>query len=65
MSTLERLVLEVEKRLNGRSRVSDHPAWGEDIKVMGIRQGAAVSITLAHPRGCISQRSFAVGCHCQ
>ena len=47
LSALERLVLKAEQLLNGRSRASNHPAWGEDIKVMGVRYGAAVSLTIA------------------
>ncbi len=47
MSALEQLVLAVERRINGRSRVGDHPAWGEDIKVMGVRNGNRVHLTIA------------------
>jgi S-adenosylmethionine synthetase len=47
LSPLERLVLRIERLLNGRDRSMHHPAWGEDIKVMGVRNGAAVSITIA------------------
>jgi S-adenosylmethionine synthetase len=47
MSALELLVLRTETLLNGRPRASSHPAWGEDIKVMGVRRGAAVSLTIA------------------
>jgi S-adenosylmethionine synthetase len=47
LSGLERLVLAIEKRMNGRDRATQHPAWGEDIKVMGIRRGEAVDLTLA------------------
>lgn len=47
MTALERLVLDTERLLNGRPRTSGHPAWGEDIKVMGVRHGAAVSLTIA------------------
>lgn len=47
MSALEMLVLRAEALLNGRPRASNHPAWGEDIKVMGVRNGAAVSLTVA------------------
>jgi S-adenosylmethionine synthetase len=47
LSALEFLVLRTENLLNGRPRASFHPAWGEDIKVMGIRQGDAVSLTIA------------------
>ena len=47
LSALERLVLAVEREMNGRNRASQHPAWGEDIKVMGIRRGAALDLTVA------------------
>jgi len=47
MSALEQLVLRVEQNLNERPRPSSRPAWGEDVKVMGVRHGAAVSLTVA------------------
>jgi S-adenosylmethionine synthetase len=47
MSPLERLVLEAEQRINGRSRNKVQPAWGEDIKIMGVRNGTAVNLTVA------------------
>jgi S-adenosylmethionine synthetase len=47
MSLLERLVLAAETRINMRDRRSSHPAWGEDIKVMGVRCGADVRLTVA------------------
>jgi S-adenosylmethionine synthetase len=47
MSALERLVLAVEKRINGRDRVHEHPAWGEDVKLMGLRWGSKVRLTAA------------------
>jgi S-adenosylmethionine synthetase len=47
LSPLERLVLAVEKRINGRDRARDSPAWGEDIKVMGIRSGDSVQLTVS------------------
>jgi S-adenosylmethionine synthetase len=47
MSALERLVLAAEKHINGRDRSRVHPAWGEDIKVLGIRKGIAVELTVA------------------
>jgi S-adenosylmethionine synthetase len=47
MTALELLVLRTERLLNGPSRRSHHPAWGEDIKVMGIRHGGAVRLTIA------------------
>ena len=46
-SPLENLVLAVEKQINGRDRQRDHPAWGEDVKVMGIRNGGTVHLTVA------------------
>jgi S-adenosylmethionine synthetase len=47
LSALEGLVLAVEKRINGRDRVRDNPAWGEDVKVMGIRCGDGVQLTVS------------------
>ena len=45
MSPLERLVLAIEKRINGRPR--RNPAWGEDVKVMGVRCGSKLNVTVA------------------
>jgi S-adenosylmethionine synthetase len=47
MSALELLVLAVEKHINGRDRSHDHLAWGEDVKVMGVRRGNEVDLTIA------------------
>jgi S-adenosylmethionine synthetase len=47
LSALERLVLSLENRINGRDRSREHPAWGEDVKVMGVRRGETVSLTVA------------------
>jgi S-adenosylmethionine synthetase len=47
LSALESLVLTIEKHINGTSRVGDHPAWGEDVKVMGVRRGGSVRLTVA------------------
>lgn len=47
MSPLETLVLAIEKRINNGDRHRDHPAWGEDVKVMGVRRGSAVHLTVA------------------
>ena len=47
LSPLERLVLAIERGINAGDRNSAHPAWGEDVKVMGIRQGGAVQLTVA------------------
>ena len=45
MSPLERLVLAIEKRINALPRAN--LAWGEDVKIMGIRCGSSLSITIA------------------
>jgi S-adenosylmethionine synthetase len=47
LSPLERLVLAVEKRINEKNCVGDNPAWGEDVKVMGVRCGARVRLTVS------------------
>lgn len=47
MSTLEHLVLAAERRINSRDRNHTNPAWGEDIKIIGIRHGGAVQLTVA------------------
>ena len=47
LSRLERLVLAIDKQINGRDRERETPAWGEDIKVMAIRSGDGVEITVA------------------
>lgn len=47
LSPLERLVLGVEKRMNDPHGASRHPAWGEDVKVMGVRNGDAIDLTVA------------------
>lgn len=47
LSPLERLVLAVERQINGRDHSIEHPAWGEDVKVMGIRYGATTHLTVA------------------
>jgi S-adenosylmethionine synthetase len=47
LSRLEQLVLAIEKQINGRDRCRERPAWGEDIKVMGIRCGEKARLTIA------------------
>jgi len=47
LSTLEKLVLETERMLNSRDYKARNPAVGEDIKVMGIRQGKKIKLTIA------------------
>lgn len=46
-SALESLVLDIECQTNGRDRHRVHAAWGEDVKVMAVRRGHSVSITIA------------------
>ena len=47
LSPLESMVLKVEKHLNASDIKSVHPEIGEDIKVMGVRQGDAIELTVA------------------
>jgi len=47
LDTLETIVLAVEHRLNSLEIKASHPEIGEDIKVMGVRQGAAIHLTVA------------------
>ncbi len=46
LTPLEQLVLSVEQHINTRER--DRPAaWGEDVKIMGIRHGSVVRLMIA------------------
>ncbi len=47
LSTLERMVMETEKYLNSASFKKIHPEVGEDIKVMGRREGKKYFLTIA------------------
>ncbi len=47
LSALERAVLAVDGALNSRSTKISHPEIGEDIKIMGVRQGDAIHLTVA------------------
>ncbi|MEY9180534.1 methionine adenosyltransferase [Bradyrhizobium sp. USDA 313] len=47
LSALERLVLAIEQGLHARDRAHDRPAWGEDIKIMAVRSGESVKLTIA------------------
>jgi len=47
LSALERCVLSIERRLHGRDRAYDHPAWGEDIKIMAVRNVGRLNLTIA------------------
>ncbi|MGC8894802.1 MAG: methionine adenosyltransferase [candidate division WOR-3 bacterium] len=46
MTTTENLVYSLEKYLNGPFR-REHPFVGEDIKIMGVRSGRKINITVA------------------
>jgi S-adenosylmethionine synthetase len=47
LDTLERVVLAVERRLNATQTRASHPELGEDIKVMGVRTGDTIRLTVA------------------
>ena len=47
LSRLERLVLELERLLNTRAFRERYPGGGEDVKVMGVRNGDRIDLTLA------------------
>ncbi len=47
LSAIERLVLAIDKSIQSRDRPTDRPAWGEDLKIMVIRRGEAVHVTIA------------------
>jgi len=44
---LEQLVYAVERQLNSPEVKSAHPAYGEDIKVMAVREDSAITLTIA------------------
>ena len=43
---LERVVLAVEQRLNSAETKQQHPEIGADVKVMGVRQGSRIVLTV-------------------
>jgi len=47
LSELERMVLQVEQTLNSATTKTAHPEAGEDIKVMAIRHGDDIELTVA------------------
>jgi len=47
LSTTEKLVLETERFLNSDELKKEIPAVGEDIKVMGLREGKKITLTIA------------------
>ncbi len=46
-SDLESLVLEIERRINSPEYKKKNPHIGEDVKVMGVREGDRIRITVA------------------
>jgi len=52
LSPTERVVLEFERHLNSRQFKTKHPETGEDIKVMGLRTGKSLDLTVAMPLIC-------------
>ncbi len=49
LSPAEKIVLETEKYLNSKGFKKRHPETGEDIKIMGLRNGKMLDITVAMP----------------
>jgi len=47
LTLVERLVYETERYLNSPSFKATHPEVGEDIKVMGLRKGEEIALTVA------------------
>lgn len=46
LTDLERVVLEVERRMNSVETRREHPAIGSDVKVMGVRRGDRITLTI-------------------
>lgn len=46
-SRLEHVVRDVEQALTAQSTIAAHPMIGEDVKVMGVRRGDRIDITIA------------------
>jgi S-adenosylmethionine synthetase len=46
-SRLEQVVLAVEQALTAPATIAAHPMIGEDVKVMGVRRGHAIDLTIA------------------
>ncbi len=57
LSPCETAVLELERHLNSRRFKRRHPESGEDIKVMGLRTGKNLDLTVAMPLICSAIRS--------
>lgn len=46
LTDLERVVLEAERSLNDAATKLSHPEIGEDVKVMGVRRGTRIDLTI-------------------
>jgi S-adenosylmethionine synthetase len=57
LSPCEEVVLGLERYLNSRLFKQKHPGTGEDIKVMGLRTGKVLDLTVAMPQLCRHIRS--------
>jgi S-adenosylmethionine synthetase len=57
LSPCETVVLELERHLNAKPFKRRHPESGEDIKVMGLRTGKNLDLTVAMPLICSAIRS--------
>jgi S-adenosylmethionine synthetase len=49
LSETEHLVLEAERFLNGSEFKAKYPASGQDVKIMGVRNGQQLDLTVAMP----------------
>jgi S-adenosylmethionine synthetase len=47
LSALERLVLKVDETLHARDRRRENLSWGEDIKIMAVRRGSDIALTVS------------------
>lgn len=47
MTKTERLILDLERRLNSPEFKRDYPESGEDVKIMGLRRGRRLHLTIA------------------
>lgn len=47
LTGLERIVLEAESLLNSKKFKKENPETGEDIKIMGVRKGSSIDLTVA------------------
>lgn len=59
LSPTEELVLAVERYLNSAPFKAAFPDTGQDVKVMGVRDGQRVALTVAMPLSCLAIRSEA------